>query len=171
MRRSDRLLPEFPFPAYTYVPGKQPHPFSDPRGHRFGHDLPPETTNAASFASSIRFRLGIDLFNHGYYWEAHEIWETCWREVGPPTATGRFLKALIQWAVVGVKALQGQPENMAKHAHRAVELLENLVDQESLAGFSIARLLATSRQWWTTILVENALPERFSLFRDESIEG
>ncbi|TGQ49534.1 DUF309 domain-containing protein, partial [Mesorhizobium sp. M1C.F.Ca.ET.210.01.1.1] len=24
------------------------------------------------------FRWGIDLFNHGYYWEAHEAWEPLW---------------------------------------------------------------------------------------------
>ncbi|MER9007639.1 DUF309 domain-containing protein [Mesorhizobium sp. M0862] len=25
------------------------------------------------------FRWGIDLFNHGYYWEAHEAWEPLWQ--------------------------------------------------------------------------------------------
>ncbi len=25
---------------------------------------------------------GIDLFNHGYYWEAHEVWEGLWHTAG-----------------------------------------------------------------------------------------
>ncbi|MET2831203.1 DUF309 domain-containing protein [Mesorhizobium shangrilense] len=28
--------------------------------------------------SSNAFRWGSDLFNHGYYWEAHEAWEPLW---------------------------------------------------------------------------------------------
>lgn len=30
-----RLLPKRPFPAYAYLPGRQPHPVRDPAGHSY----------------------------------------------------------------------------------------------------------------------------------------
>jgi predicted metal-dependent hydrolase len=32
------------------------------------------------FLQSERFREGLALFNKGYHWEAHEVWEDVWRE-------------------------------------------------------------------------------------------
>jgi uncharacterized protein len=42
-------------------------------------------------------RRGIDLFNHGEYWEAHEVWESDWihDRKGPDSD---FYKGLIQIA-------------------------------------------------------------------------
>ena len=28
------------------------------------------------------YLYGIDLFNDGYYWEAHEVWEGLWHACG-----------------------------------------------------------------------------------------
>jgi hypothetical protein len=41
-------------------------------------------------------REGIRLFNEGYFFEAHEVWEEAWRE--ETGATKRFLQGLIQVA-------------------------------------------------------------------------
>jgi hypothetical protein len=34
---------------------------------------------AEASLSSDAFLWGLDLFNHGYYWEAHEAWEGLWQ--------------------------------------------------------------------------------------------
>ena len=117
-----RLGPDIPFPAYSYVPGRFPHPLSDAAGHRFGCDLdltPPVDADADCMA----FRLGIDLFNHGYYWEAHEVWEGLWHWAGRRGSRADFFKALIQLAVAGVKIRENRRDGAEAHARRAIELL------------------------------------------------
>lgn len=43
------------------------------------------------------YLAGIDLFNRGEYFEAHEVWEDLWNAC--PAADRRFVQALIQAAV------------------------------------------------------------------------
>ncbi|WP_298815696.1 DUF309 domain-containing protein [Chloroflexus sp.] len=51
------------------------------------------------------FVAGIQLFNAGAYWHAHEQWEDCWRVSQGTDA--EFFKALIQTAAALVKWQQG----------------------------------------------------------------
>jgi predicted metal-dependent hydrolase len=44
-----------------------------------------------------RFLAGIELFNRGAFFDAHEVWEELWRDC--PSAERRFYRALIQAAV------------------------------------------------------------------------
>ncbi|MCS6864138.1 MAG: DUF309 domain-containing protein [Gemmataceae bacterium] len=44
-----------------------------------------------------RFLEGIERFNQGEYFEAHEVWEDLWQD--SPSADRRFYQALIQAAV------------------------------------------------------------------------
>ena len=92
MRSPTRLLPERPLPPYAYLPGWFPHPIRDPRGHSY-----PITSKSPSFetADPDAFVWGMDLFNHGYYWEAHEAWEALWRSTRKGTAEHNLLHGLI----------------------------------------------------------------------------
>ena len=109
-----RLVPQFALPAYAFVPRRFPHPHSDPLGHRFGRDLPAaQVPDLEHWADSLHYLVGVDLFNHGYYWEAHEAWESVWNACGRRGPMATFLKAMIQWAVVGVKARE-QCADLAK---------------------------------------------------------
>ncbi|MBX9680100.1 MAG: DUF309 domain-containing protein [Gemmataceae bacterium] len=118
----DRLLTNWPFPAYAHVPGKTPHPHSDPKGHR--HPTPDvEPSDAELWRRCPAYLHGIDLFDAGYYWEAHEAWEQLWHAVGRRGPDAEFVKGLIQLAVAGVKHRQAMPESMRWHAKRATELL------------------------------------------------
>jgi hypothetical protein len=49
------------------------------------------------------YLYGVDLFNHAYWWEAHEAWEGPWRAAGRQSATGFFLQGLIQISVARLK--------------------------------------------------------------------
>ncbi|AWM38474.1 hypothetical protein GobsT_33720 [Gemmata obscuriglobus] len=44
-----------------------------------------------------RFLAGVDLFNRGAFFDAHEVWEELWRDC--PAPDRRFYQALIQAAV------------------------------------------------------------------------
>jgi predicted metal-dependent hydrolase len=51
----------------------------------------------ASPEYDTRYLAGIDHFNRGEYFEAHEVWEDLWHECGP--ADRLFIQSLIQAAV------------------------------------------------------------------------
>ncbi|MBI4658773.1 MAG: DUF309 domain-containing protein [Verrucomicrobia bacterium] len=72
---------------------------------------------------------GIDLFNHGYYWEAHEVWEILWHAAGRRGGLADFLKSLIALAAAGVKAREGRAAGVRQHASRALALFEAQLNQ------------------------------------------
>jgi hypothetical protein len=120
-----RYCPNRPLPPYSYVTGLAPHPTSDPRGHSFGHAEPPaRPLDPASWRTNENYLYAIDLFNHGYYWEAHEAWEGLWHAAGRRGPTADFLKGLIKLAAAGVKAREGRAAGVRQHAKRAGELLQ-----------------------------------------------
>jgi uncharacterized protein len=125
-----RLVPDQPFPAYSYVPGRFPHPLSDPRGHSFGvKPERPDPPDPDQWPSCRPYLYGTDLFNHGYYWEAHETWEGLWHACGRSGQTGRFLKGLIKLAAAGVKVRQRIPRGVKNHALRALDLFRQTADE------------------------------------------
>lgn len=111
-------------PRYAYVPGRQPHPVRDPAGHSYGVTLPLAAPfDVANSQASAEFCAGIELFNRGYYWEAHETWERLWHAAGKSGPVADFLKGLIKLAAAGVKSREGNPAGVSRHARRAAELL------------------------------------------------
>jgi hypothetical protein len=56
---------------------KKPYPVRDPRGHSYNVEHIPVAVGAS--LDSDAFLWGLDLFNHGYCWEAHEAWEGLWQ--------------------------------------------------------------------------------------------
>ena len=78
-----KLLPGS-LPSYTYVPGSStPHPIRHPQGHSYGRkNRTVKPLSAENWQENRSFLLAIDLFNHGYYWEAHEGWESLWHAAG-----------------------------------------------------------------------------------------
>ncbi|RUW57366.1 DUF309 domain-containing protein, partial [Mesorhizobium sp. M4B.F.Ca.ET.049.02.1.2] len=74
------------------------------------------------------FLWGLDLFNHGYYWEAHEAWEGLWQvaDRGAPLRT--LFKGLILLSAAGVKIREGKQTAVVRHAGRAAALLSRLMN-------------------------------------------
>ena len=128
-----RLVPDEPLPPYSYVTGRFPHPTREQAGHSFGRppDEPPPI-EPASWSLSRTYLVGCDLFNHGYYWEAHEAWEAVWKACGRRGTVADFLKALIKLAAAGVKAREGRPAGVQRHAARAAQLFR--AARETVSG-------------------------------------
>jgi predicted metal-dependent hydrolase len=142
-------------PPYSYVPGLAPHPTSDERGHSFGrHEPLPRAEEVANLIDSPQYRFAIDLFNHGYYWEAHEAWESLWHAAGRRGPTADFLKGLIKLAAAGVKAREASAAGVQRHAARAEALfraaLRNPADDrdefEDRTGLDASSLMAAAAQ-------------------------
>jgi uncharacterized protein len=77
------ILVQTPRARADLAPSPSVYPMSDP----------PDTLSGAD----PRYLHGLDLFNRGEFFDAHEVWEDLWHERGP--ADRRFYQALIQAAV------------------------------------------------------------------------
>jgi predicted metal-dependent hydrolase len=145
MPAPERLVPDLELPAYTYVPGRFPHPCADPAGHRFSVVEPAHV--AGDRVDQHVYLAGIDLFNFGYYWEAHEAWERLWHAASRKGPRADFFKGLIQLAVVGVKLREGRSDGARTHATRAAELFASLLtENESYGGLDLAQLVRRANE-------------------------
>jgi hypothetical protein len=115
-----------PLPPYTYVPGgRWPHPTRCPDGHLWGREHSAvEPILGDHWQSSSAYLRGVELFNAGYYWEAHETWEALWHAHGRRGPTAAVLQGLIKLAAAGVKVREGRPGGVRTHASRAALLFE-----------------------------------------------
>lgn len=145
-----RLVPDEQLPAYTYIPGRFPHPTSDPAGHSYGIEPPiPEKVEAEKWQECRPYLIGIDLFNAGFYWESHVAWESVWLACGRKGIVADFVKGLIKLAAAGVKSLEGKPEGVKSHSGRAAELFRQVIHStkhDSFMGFRVAELLSIAEQ-------------------------
>ncbi len=108
------------FPAYPFLPGRTPHPRRHPLGHSFGEPEPRTLPfEPEQWASSEAYLYGVDLYNCGYWWESHEIFEGLWHACGRTSPAGNFFQALIQFAAANLKrALDNEvaARNLTRHA-------------------------------------------------------
>jgi hypothetical protein len=113
-----------PLPPYSYVPGGPwPHPTGSPQGHSFGRAASKAAlTDGLQRAISPQYLRGVALFNAGYYWEAHEVWEELWHAYGRRGVLADVVKALIKLAAAGVKVREGQEHGVRIHSRRAADL-------------------------------------------------
>ena len=117
-----RFLPEKPWPRYAFVPGRGlPHPVTDPGGHSFGAQAVIASIDPARWRECVPYLWGTDLFNFGYYWEAHEAWEGIWRAYDRSETPALFLQGLIKLAAAGVKVREGVPQGVEGLASGAAE--------------------------------------------------
>lgn len=147
---------DLPLPPYSYVPGHAPHPVSNPRGHLHGAaHVPAPPLDPDTWRQSSAYLYAIDLFNHGFYWEAHEAWESLWHAAGRAGVVASWLKALIKLAAAAVKLREGNAAGVERHSRRALQLLAEVrselpreaslycglrLDGVEAVGHSLARL-------------------------------
>jgi hypothetical protein len=109
------------------VPGKNPHPRRDPKGHSYGKPEPqPSRFRPEDWRQSEDYLYGIDLYNFAYWWECHEIFEGLWHAAGHNTEQGIFFQALIQLAAANLKRFLGNEQAAQKLARSGLARLQNL---------------------------------------------
>jgi hypothetical protein len=97
-----RYAPEVPFPTHAFVPGRTPrHPRGEPRAH--------ERLDPKRWRECETWLHGVDLYNHGYAWEAHEAWERLWIASRDDEELAALLQGLIQCAASVLKLEMSQP--------------------------------------------------------------
>jgi predicted metal-dependent hydrolase len=139
-----RRYTQQPFPPYRFLPFQHdsplPHPRNDPAGHSYAREesyLP--QFSPADWRNCEPYLYGIDLFNHGYWWEAHEAHEAVWLAAGQTTLCGRFVQGLIQLAGAQLKRFIGEPrgaQSLTRSGSEKLALVEGIY-----LGIEIAPLL------------------------------
>lgn len=128
-----------PFPAYRHRPGLTPHPRSDPRGHSYspGGEPPIATQEPVpeKWRSLHDYLLGVDLYNHGYWWEAHEAWERLWRASSGSVVAAEYFQGLIKASAAQLKLAVGEPEGARRHAAQAVDHLDRVASHQGKSPF------------------------------------
>lgn len=115
------------FPAYRYVPGLHPHPVVNPEGHSH-HAPPPERWDGSlPWEQDEAWLHGLDLFNHRYWWEAHEHLEGLWHQVRrSQPLTGHGVQGLIQVAVCLLKRHMGNERAYGRLRERGLAHLAHV---------------------------------------------
>ena len=142
-------LPKKAFPPYSFVGGHWPHPSKDRGGHSYGvkeGDIAPLSSDSWWVNSTYLF--AIDLFNHGYYWEAHEQWEQLWIKAGRQGQDGQMLKGLIKLSAAAIKIRQHRRKGVTIHSQRALDIWQSFLDANCgvyWCGLKLERLIALSQ--------------------------
>ena len=148
-------------PPYTFIPGHWPHPCCTPEGHSYGVESPEaQPLISETWQSCTSYTRGLVLFNAGYYWEAHELWEDVWKALNRRGPMAELLKGLIKLAAVGIKIRQGRPNAACSLLRRACSHFESVMQHYSdpVAGLSLGPLLAWAVEFNESIADINADP-------------
>ncbi len=86
------------------------------------------------------WQSGIDLFNQGQFWHAHEAWEEAWKAEHDPQRR-LFFKGIIQTAAALVHWQRGNPRGLHLNWQKARPKL--LQSGERQLGLPIRPLIAT----------------------------
>ncbi len=140
-----RLLRSAELPRYTHVPGSgTPHPYRDPRGHSYNQrPMMPKALREDRWAESRSYLLGLDFFNLGFYWEAHDEWDRLWKASGPDSEVGKFLKGLVKLAAAGIKVREESIHGVRRHAASAGEVFADVAaesDRDQFCGLDFTLL-------------------------------
>jgi len=143
-------LPDEPFPPYRFVPGHNPHPFAQKGGYAYGERPPNPPARARNgWRENTAYLRGIDFFNRGWWWEAHEAWEGYWHSVeGEDAAQHDLMKALIQLAACALNRERGLDNGAARLLVSACEGLDRARSEsggDTLCGLDLVSLADEAR--------------------------
>ncbi len=106
-----RYCPKYALPSRVYRPSSgDPVPALVVEGSERALDR-------ADFRTHDGFAYGLDLFNHGFLWEAHEVWERAWR--ASEGSERELLQGLIQLAAAALNRAAGKSEGADRVTARA----------------------------------------------------
>lgn len=152
MKHNDRLIPEWPFPLYVFIPGENPHPKKS-GGHMEGVGDPvTQTLDVTHPEQSDFLRFSLDLYNHEYFWESHVYFEALWNAHGRVGSVADFLKGMIKLGAAGVKIKINQRPSAVDHFMRAKELFSivKAVEGTNFLGFDLNQLILDIDQTMNT---------------------
>jgi uncharacterized protein len=124
-----RAAYDWPLPLEPYLPGLTKRPDGDDDVHRVAA-MAPDPTDPKAWRENAAYLAGFRLYNAGFGWEAHEVWEPVWMHAAPHSAERCLLQGLIQLANARLKF--AMKRNQA--GSRLVGIAGGLLEQASFAA-------------------------------------
>lgn len=139
----------WPLPAQPYIPGRSARP-ENGLISRLAESAP-KVTDPDKWMENETYLAGLWLYAHGYFWEAHEVWEPVWQNARPNSPERILLQALIQTANAGLKIAMERFEAARKLAQIASDLLHE------------ATMSGRERVMGVNLIAASSLGEAFTL--------
>jgi predicted metal-dependent hydrolase len=98
---------------------------------------------------------GIELFNRGEFFEAHEVWEELWTPERDPRRL--FLQSLIHVTVGAYHASRGNPAGASRQLRKALRKIEPYLPQYE--GVDTARLREDAHRLLLAVEAGAPIPE------------
>ncbi len=95
-------------------------------------ESPDLTVEMEEIRTAPEFLEGITLFNEGYHWEAHEVWEELWRQQEGDAKS--FVQALVQAAAAYSFVRLGKPASAVYLFEKSLQKLQDFLGLESPVG-------------------------------------
>ncbi len=150
---------QVPFPRYRFLPGHHPHPTADPDGHSYHApgDSPAAVVYkpADQWRESVDYLYGCDLYNHGYWWEAHEAWEGLWHLIDKEDPQGQFLQGLIQVTACHLQLEQGHLRGVQRLRNSSAGYIDKAlarIDTERFMGLALRSWIAEVREYYEVVM-------------------
>ena len=129
---------KIPLPSHAHVPGLN-------QRHEEGFldhvkQLAPEVTLNEQANDNPAWLYGIRLFEHGFFWECHEVLETVWMNALPNSREKHLVQGFIHLANAALKTRMNK--------QRAAERLSDLADlcfQDAYLGMQTPCLLLLNK--------------------------
>lgn len=122
---------EIPLPEEAHVPGRNARP--DPVFLEEICDKANAVTTEAAGGNNLPWVYGIRLFNEGFYWEAHEVWEAVWMNAPPNSREKHFVQGLIHFANGLLKIRMERPAAARRLFELAGESIASAIPQQDRA--------------------------------------
>jgi hypothetical protein len=151
------------------VPGEHPHPTGDPQGHSYRDTPEPPAGYFAprDWEDNDEYLFGVDLYNSGFLWEAHEAWESLWHAAKHDALQAEFLQGLIQCAAAALKVRMKQPAGVVKLAGHGLGRLTRVADQTrgEFMGLDVRAFVAAFRAFAESTPTDHDARPRIELSR------
>lgn len=132
MSGTTRYAPHLPLPAVAFVPGRAGTVRPEASASETDHDpVPPERWRECE-----NWLRGVDLWNHGFLWEAHEAWERIWRAPFDDRQAD-FVRGLIQCAAAGLKLAIARPRSAERLFRAGLERIERAATEGRYMGLDV----------------------------------
>lgn len=150
---------DIPFPRYRYVPGLNPHPRKNPKGHSYGQaEIRLSSWNPEEWRKLAPYLFGVDLYNYAYWWECHEVLEGLWQAVDRKNVKARFLQGIIQIAAANLHRHMEKQESAGHQLEKGIaNLAAALTESPVYMGMDIAEFIRDSRGYFSNRLSNPAM--------------
>lgn len=144
----------WPLPAQPYIPGRSDRPENGLISQLA--ERAPKLTDPDHWMENEAYLAGLWLYAHGYFWEAHEVWEPVWQNARPNSPERILLQALIQTANAGLKITMDRLDAARRLAHIASDLLHEAVmsGRERVMGVNLTAAFSLAEAFTLALEVD-----------------